>query len=72
MRYGDPAQQILAAARDEQVDLIAMATYGLEGIDRLMPGSISEQVVGHSPVPVLLVTPGEHVARHIRSMLIPR
>ena len=71
VRHGDPAEQILAAARDEQVDLIAMATYGLEGVDRLMVGSVSEQIVAHSPVPVLLVTPGGHSVRHIRSMLVP-
>lgn len=71
MRHGGPAEQILTAARDEQADLIAMATYGLEGIDRLMLGSVSEHVVAHSLVPVLLVRPGEHVARHVRSMLVP-
>jgi nucleotide-binding universal stress UspA family protein len=71
VRRGDPAEQILAAVRDEQVDLIAMATYGLASVDRLMVGSVSEQIVAHSPVPVLLVTPGGHAVRHIRSMLVP-
>jgi nucleotide-binding universal stress UspA family protein len=71
VRHGDPAEQILAAAREEQMDLIAMATYGLGRVDRLLVGSVSEQIMAHSPVPVLLVGPGGHHARHIRSMLVP-
>jgi len=71
VRRGDPAGQILAAAHDEQADVIAMATYGLAGVDRLMLGSVSERVVAHSPAPVLLVGPGGHLVRHIRSMLVP-
>jgi nucleotide-binding universal stress UspA family protein len=71
VRHGDPAEQILTAAREEQADLVAMATYGLEGIDRLMLGSVSEHVVAHSLVPVLLVRPGGRAVRHVRNMLVP-
>jgi nucleotide-binding universal stress UspA family protein len=71
VRQGDPAKHIVDVARTEHVDLIAMATYGLAGIDRLMLGSVSEQVVRKSPVAVLLVRPGGHRVRRVRSILVP-
>jgi nucleotide-binding universal stress UspA family protein len=71
VRQGDPAEQILDAARTEHVDLIAMATYGLAGIDRLLLGSISEQVVAQSAAAVLLVRPGGRHPRRLRSILVP-
>ncbi len=69
--HGDPAEQILDAARTEHVDLIAMATYGLTGIDRLVVGSVSEQTVAKSPVAVLLVRPDGRRVRRLRSILVP-
>src|SRR4051794_6586757 len=39
VRFGDPAEQILAAVGHEGADLIVMATHGLAGIDRLIAGS---------------------------------
>lgn len=71
VRVGDPGEEILKAARSENVDLIAMATYGLEGIDRLVMGSVSEHVVGKSPVAVLLARPGGRCVRRLRRILVP-
>jgi nucleotide-binding universal stress UspA family protein len=71
VRLGDPAEQILAAARSEHADLIAMATHGLAGIDRLLVGSVSEQVVSQNAAAVLLVKPGGRRARRLRSILVP-
>jgi nucleotide-binding universal stress UspA family protein len=71
IRHGDPAEQILDAARSEHADLIAMTTYGLAGIDRLLIGSVSEQVIARSTAPVLLVRPGGRRPRHLRSILVP-
>ncbi len=71
VRHGDPVEQILDAARTEHVDLIAMATYGLTAIDRLVVGSVSEQIVAKSPVAVLLVRPDGRRVRRLRSILVP-
>lgn len=55
VRGGRPAAEILEVARNEAVDLIAMATHGRRGPARLLWGSVAEQVIRQSPVPVCLV-----------------
>ncbi|HEY0734801.1 MAG TPA: universal stress protein [Herpetosiphonaceae bacterium] len=57
VRFGDPAEEIVAYARSGHVDMIAMATHGRAGISRLLVGSVAERVLKASPVPVLLVRP---------------
>src|SRR5262245_42458102 len=47
---------ILEAVRAELVELIAMTTRGAGGLRRVVLGSVAEQVVRGSEVPVLLVT----------------
>jgi len=55
VRYGFPSEEILSAAGRGGVDLIAMATHGRSGPARWMLGSVAEQVVRHSGVPVLVI-----------------
>jgi nucleotide-binding universal stress UspA family protein len=55
VRFGDPAEQILAVAGEPDVVLVAMATHRRAGLDRLVHGSVAERVDRKSPVPVLLV-----------------
>ena len=50
-----PSDGILAAARDAACDLIVMATHGRRGVDRMILGSQTNQVVVQSQVPVLVV-----------------
>ncbi len=59
VRHGKPEDEILAAARDENADLIAMATHGRTGPARLLWGSVAEGVVRRAPVPVFLVRRSE-------------
>jgi nucleotide-binding universal stress UspA family protein len=54
---GDPIERILAFARTYGVSLIAMATHGRRGLDRWLRGSVTEEVIRRSPVPVLAATP---------------
>ena len=58
---GDPAREILRAIEDLGVDLVVMATHGHgwathEHGYRVF-GSVSEEVVKNSPVPVLTINP---------------
>ena len=55
IRRGDPVNEILAAARDERADLIAMTTHGRTGPARVLLGSIAESVLRHADVPVFLL-----------------
>ncbi len=52
-----PASGILAAAAAARADLIAMATHGRSGLQRLWLGSVADQVIRGSPVPLLVLHP---------------
>ncbi len=54
VRYGFPAEEILAHINRGGVDLLAMTTHGRTGPVRMVMGSVAEQVVRHSDIPVLL------------------
>lgn len=54
VEYGDPTTEILNAARTEPVDLIAMTTHGRKGPARWVFGSVAEEVLRHSPCPLLV------------------
>jgi nucleotide-binding universal stress UspA family protein len=52
---GAPAGTILNYVESEGIDLVVMGTHGRRGLDRLLLGSVAQQVVRRSPVPVLVV-----------------
>lgn len=52
---GDPAEEIVAAAEREHVDLIAMATHGHRLLNDIVRGSVANEVRHRSKIPVLLV-----------------
>jgi len=70
---GRPAAAIVEAAADEPVDLIVMATHARGEVGRLLHGSVANEVVGRSPVPVVLVPPetGPAEARGRAEVLVP-
>ncbi len=56
--FGDPAEEILTAAKAREADLIMMATHGRTGLAQVIFGSVAARVVGSGVRPVLLVRPG--------------
>ncbi len=52
---GHPADKILEFAEQKGMDLIVMGTLGRTGIDRFMLGSIAENVIRHSKIPVMVI-----------------
>ncbi|MBV8636586.1 MAG: universal stress protein [Candidatus Eremiobacteraeota bacterium] len=52
---GDAVDEILNAAKDERVDMIALGTHGRQGLSRLFLGSVAEGVLRRADVPVLVV-----------------
>jgi nucleotide-binding universal stress UspA family protein len=54
---GNPADEILRAARRLRSDLVVMGTHGLSGVRRLFFGSTTEQVLRRATVPVLATPP---------------
>jgi nucleotide-binding universal stress UspA family protein len=71
VQTGDPAQTIVAHARMGEADLIVMRTHGRAGLARAVVGSVAERVLTQSPVPLLLLRPGDRYVSQIRSLLVP-
>jgi len=53
----DVAEAIIKQAEGGAVDLIAMATHGWSGMQHFVMGSITERVLHHSKLPLLIVRP---------------
>ena len=51
------AASIVQAAHDRNCELIVLGTHGRGGVKRALMGSVAEELLRHSPVPVLLVPP---------------
>ena len=62
VRAGDAVTTILMLAREIQADLIVMATHGRTGWDRTLLGSVANQVLRESSVPVIVLRPGQPAA----------
>lgn len=58
VRDGRVAGEIITAASEHEIDVIAMATHGRGGIGRLVFGSVAEGVLHQTTVPLLLARPG--------------
>ena len=52
---GDPAAQIIDQSHAPGIDLIAMSTHGRSGLSRWVMGSVTERVLRHADVPLLLI-----------------
>jgi universal stress protein A len=55
VRAGKPADEIVAAARQLGVDLLAITTEGRGSFNRLLGGGTAEKVLRDAPCPVLAV-----------------
>lgn len=52
---GDAPEEVLRFARTEPCDLIVMGTHGRSGMERLLMGSVAEEVLRKADCPVLVV-----------------
>ena len=57
LRVGDPAEQILQATHRGGADVLVLGTHGRRGIQRLLLGSVAEEVIRGASVPVLTIGP---------------
>jgi nucleotide-binding universal stress UspA family protein len=55
VREGDPRHTILGVAADFGADLIVVGCHGRRGLDRLLVGSVSEEVARRAPCSVEIV-----------------
>jgi nucleotide-binding universal stress UspA family protein len=54
---GDPAEEIIRLANIYKADLIVIGSRGLTGMQRIVMGSVSSQIVADAPCSVLVVKP---------------
>jgi nucleotide-binding universal stress UspA family protein len=52
---GHPANELIRYAEEKEIDIIVMGSIGKTGLERLLLGSVAENVVMHSKVPVMVV-----------------
>jgi nucleotide-binding universal stress UspA family protein len=55
VRLGDPAEQIVRAARSTGADVIVIGTHGRRGWSKFLLGSVAERVVATARCPVVTV-----------------
>jgi nucleotide-binding universal stress UspA family protein len=52
---GNPSEELIQYAEEEQMDVVIMGTIGKKGLDRLLLGSVTGNLVRHSKVPVMVI-----------------
>jgi nucleotide-binding universal stress UspA family protein len=62
---GNPGEHILKAITEDQIDLVVMGTHGHKGFNRLVLGSLTEELIHRLPCPVLAVS------RHLTELVDP-
>lgn len=55
VQEGEAYKIITDLAKEKKADVIVMGSHGRTGVKRLLMGSVTEGVIGHSPCPVLVV-----------------
>lgn len=71
LESGDPAQRILDAARDEDVDALALTSRARGALRSLLMGSVAQEVLQRAGRPVFLVHPRLPPPRTPRKILVP-
>ena len=52
---GEPAEALLAAARDSKADIIVMGSHGRGAVKGILLGSVSSKVIAQADIPVTIV-----------------
>jgi nucleotide-binding universal stress UspA family protein len=70
---GTPPERLLAYVEDQGIDLVVMGTHGRRGVQRMLLGSVTEEVVRKAPCPVLTVNPEAEIqpTPTLRRILVP-
>ncbi len=71
--HTSPPEAIVEYAEDLDIDLVVAGTHGRRGLQRLLIGSVAEEVLRTAPCPVLTVRTGDDTAPAwgVRNILVP-
>ncbi len=67
---GEVGPRIIQAAVKGKFDLIAMTTHGRSGLSKMLYGSVADDLLASSPVPLLLARPDAPVGEY-KTILVP-
>jgi nucleotide-binding universal stress UspA family protein len=70
-REGDAAREVLHLSEEIHADVIVMRTHGRAGLERAVFGSVAEEVLKKTSVPLILVRPGGRRVTRIHKLLVP-
>jgi nucleotide-binding universal stress UspA family protein len=68
---GVPADQIVARARQPDLEMVVMSSHRRVGLPRAVLGSVAQHVVAHSPRPTLLTHAPRTSELRLRKILVP-
>ncbi|MCW1969107.1 MAG: universal stress protein [Anaerolineae bacterium] len=57
LKSRNPAEAILEYVDQKNVDLIIITTHGYTGMTRFFIGSVTDRIVNHSKIPVMVIRP---------------
>jgi nucleotide-binding universal stress UspA family protein len=69
--HGHAAEEILKELRADPPAMTVMRTHGRAGVERAIIGSVTQDVLKHSQVPLVLMRPGQRRPSGIRKLLVP-
>lgn len=70
VKEGSPAKKIIETAEEENVDLIVIGRRGLSAVEKLFLGSVANQTLRNSSVPVL-ITKKRKQKLEVKKILVP-
>lgn len=68
---GSAREEICRVAREQDCDLIVLASHGHSGLRGFMVGSVAEGVIRSAPCPILLLRPPAPESSRFRHILVP-
>jgi len=67
--YGSATERILSYSKQNDIDLIIMATHGRSGVKRWWMGSVAQKVISQSITPVLLIPSTKQKAAQMKKVI---
>jgi nucleotide-binding universal stress UspA family protein len=71
VRHGRASDEILAEVRTRGSTLVVMRTRGRAGVERVVLGSVADQVLARCAVPLVLMRPGQRRITSMHALLVP-
>ena len=71
VHHGPAGEEILKVLRTDPPAMTVMRTHGRAGVERAVIGSVTQDVLKHSQIPLVLMRPGQRRPSGIRKLLVP-